>query len=53
MVKFFGADAKFTEKEEFGKEVNFTKKEPWVALFYEAYKLHLNPLQMTEKKYIG
>ncbi len=26
MVKLFGADAKFTEKEEFEKEVNFTKK---------------------------
>ncbi len=48
MVELFGADVKFTEKAEFGKEVDFTKKEPWVALFYEAYKLYLNGSQMGE-----
>ena len=30
MVEPFGADVKFTEKAEFGKEIDFYQKEPWV-----------------------
>ena len=43
MVEPFGADVKFTEKAEFGKEVGFYQKEPWVE-FREGFS-HLLDLK--------
>jgi len=43
VVELFGADVNFTEKAEFGKEIGFYQKEPWVE-FREGFS-HLLDLK--------